>query len=104
MGSSWYYTAIWNWAYSRTSSCNFLYPFVLLKTYFCECKKEQIDKIEKEHLVIEREHLGKEVFDKVQIKRKFAKEEQRVQFLMSIRCIGHMIMAVSYGIQTAHII
>ena len=45
----------------------------------CECKKEQIDKIEKEHLVIEREHLGKAIFDKVQTQRKFAKEEQRIR-------------------------
>ena len=69
---------------------NFYILSCYLKTqYFCECKKEQIDKIEKEHLVIEREHLGKEVFDKVQIKRKFAKEEQRIRFIMSVDDFNH---------------
>ena len=37
------------------------------------------EEIEKEHLSIEKEHLGQKIFDQVQNRRNFAREEHRIR-------------------------
>ena len=37
------------------------------------------EEIEKEHLNIEKEHLGQKIFDQVQNRRNFAREEHRIR-------------------------